>query len=147
MPKYAGLRDLLRPCMEGVDDPFSDAGEHVVYMRFYATAQSVLTDHLIGPESVSDTLMRRSSSAPSTGCTIKSVRRPRINDDLARPSAPRGARSGSPSCPGAIDPSRRRCRHALTGRRARSARCNIHSEKIPVDCPARLGSRQLPSAH
>jgi len=24
-------------------------------MRFYATAQSVLTDHLIGPESVSDT--------------------------------------------------------------------------------------------
>ena len=49
MPKYAGLRALLRPCMEGVDDPFSDAGEHVVYMRFYATAQSVLTDHLIGP--------------------------------------------------------------------------------------------------
>ena len=26
-------------------------------MRFYATAQSVLTDHLIGPESVSDTLI------------------------------------------------------------------------------------------
>ena len=50
MPKYAGLRALLRPCMEGVDDPFSDAGEHVVYMRFYATAQSVLTDHLIGPK-------------------------------------------------------------------------------------------------
>ena len=38
--KYAGLRALLRPCMEGVDDPFSDAGEHVVYMRFYATAQA-----------------------------------------------------------------------------------------------------------
>ena len=55
--KYAGLRALLHPCMEGVDDPFSDAGEHVVYMRFYATAQSVLTDHLIGPELVSDTLI------------------------------------------------------------------------------------------
>ena len=43
--------------MEGVDDPFSDAGEHVVYMRFYAAAQSALTDHLIGPQSVSDKLI------------------------------------------------------------------------------------------
>ena len=48
MPKYAGLRALLGRCMEGVDDPFSDEGEHVVYMRFYAAAQIALTDYLNG---------------------------------------------------------------------------------------------------
>ena len=34
--------------MEGVDDPFSDEGEHIVYMRFYAAAQIALTDYLTG---------------------------------------------------------------------------------------------------
>ena len=48
MPKYAGLRALLGRCMEGVDDPFSDEGEHIVYMRFYAAAQIALTDYLTG---------------------------------------------------------------------------------------------------
>ena len=46
--KYPGLRALLRPCMEGVAAPFSDEGESVVYTRFYAEAQSALTEHLIG---------------------------------------------------------------------------------------------------
>ena len=48
MPKYAGLRAVLGRCMEGVDKPFSDEGEHVVYMRFYAAAQIALTDYLNG---------------------------------------------------------------------------------------------------
>ena len=48
MTKYAGLRALLGRCMEGVDDPFSDEGEHIVYMRFYAAAQIALTDILPG---------------------------------------------------------------------------------------------------
>jgi len=34
--------------MEGVAAPFSDEGESVVYMRFYAEAQSALTERLIG---------------------------------------------------------------------------------------------------
>ena len=46
--KYAGLRALLGRCMEGVDDPFSDEGEHIVYMRFYAAAQIAITDYLTG---------------------------------------------------------------------------------------------------
>ena len=46
--KYAGSAHVLRPCMEGVNDPFSDAGEHVVYMRFCAAAQIALTDYLTG---------------------------------------------------------------------------------------------------
>ena len=41
-PRFAGR------CMEGVDDPFSDEGEHIVYMRFYAAAQIALTDILPG---------------------------------------------------------------------------------------------------
>jgi hypothetical protein len=48
MPKYAGLRALLGPCMNGVDDPFSDEGERIVYMRFSAAAQIVITDYLAG---------------------------------------------------------------------------------------------------
>jgi len=58
--KYPGLRSLLRPCMEGVAAPFSDEGESVVYTRFYAEAQSALTEHLIGlneGQSVSDSLI------------------------------------------------------------------------------------------
>ena len=43
MPKYAGLRAVLGRCMEGVDKPFSDEGEHIVYMRFCAAAQIALT--------------------------------------------------------------------------------------------------------
>ena len=45
---YPRLHDLLRPCMEGVTAPFSDEGENVVYMRFYAAGRSALADHLIG---------------------------------------------------------------------------------------------------
>jgi hypothetical protein len=45
--KYPGLRALLRPCMEGVAAPFSAEGESVVYLRFHAAVQSVLTEHLI----------------------------------------------------------------------------------------------------
>jgi len=46
--------------MEGVAAPFSDEGESVVYTRFYAEAQSALTEHLIGlneGQSVSDSLI------------------------------------------------------------------------------------------
>ena len=48
MPKYAGLRALLGRCMQGVDDLFSDEGEHIVYMRFYAAEEIALTDILPG---------------------------------------------------------------------------------------------------
>jgi len=46
--------------MEGVAAPFSDEGESVVYMRFYAEAQSALTEHLMRlseGQSVSDSLI------------------------------------------------------------------------------------------
>ena len=51
---YVGLRAVLHQSMEDVADPFSDEGEHIVLMRFHATAQTILTDHLVGPQSVSD---------------------------------------------------------------------------------------------
>ena len=89
MPKYAGLRAVLGRCMEGVDDPFSDEGEHIVYMRFYAAAQIALTDYLTGlsegqaaPE-VYSKLIEEIIECAFYGLYDKVRMEPRANDDVA----------------------------------------------------------------
>jgi len=71
--------------MQGVDDPFSDEGEHVVYMRFYAAAQSALTDHLIGPQSVSDKLIEEILERAFYGLYDKIRTEPRADDVALEP--------------------------------------------------------------
>ena len=76
--------------MEDVDDPFSGEGEHIVYMRFYAAAQSALTDHLIGPESVSDRLIEEIIECAFYGLYDKIRAEPRANDAALEPEADHG---------------------------------------------------------
>ena len=91
MPKYAGLRAVLGRCMEGVDKPFSDEGEHVVYMRFCAAAQIALTDYLNGliegqaaPE-VYSKLIEEIIECAFYGLYDKVRTEPKANDDAIEP--------------------------------------------------------------